>query len=209
MRTLFRTLIAAGAVAGLLPIVAAPVASAHAEQPAAQLSVTLANSEKTVKAGDRITYTGHVKNLGATEAKVTVVLDAPGYVELGAASGAEVDKNTATWTPTIAPGGDSTFTIPAAVGKIPSAERRVTTLASVYVGEDKTPIVRTADASHIQGVKDTPGGTATAPHSQKSTPMALPWVVAGTVLLLLVVVAAALLLILRRRRRLRRSTRLG
>jgi hypothetical protein len=203
MPTLLRTLLTTGATA-LLLVAGAAVPSARADEPAAQLSITLTNSEKTVKAGDEVTYTGRVKNLGASEAAVRIVLETPGYVELGTADGATIDENTATWTPTIAPGTETTFTIPAKVGKIPSTERRVTTLASVYAGEGTTPIVRTADAGFIDGVTDTPGGKEAPADAGKNAPVALPWIVVGVVVLVLLAGAAALLLIVRGRRRRRR-----
>lgn len=98
-------------------------------------------------------------------------------------------------------------TIPATVGKIPSTERRVTTLASVYAGESKTPIVRTANASFIDGVEDSPGSKTATADSQKSTSSAFPWIIAGVVVLLILVAGAAVLVVLRsRRRRLRRGS---
>ncbi|GAA2054445.1 DUF11 domain-containing protein [Leifsonia soli] len=210
MRTLLRTLLTIGVVAAVLAAAMTTAPSVRADEPAAQLSITLTNSERTVKAGDAVTYTGHVKNLGGTEAAVTIVLESPGYVDLGTAAGAKVEKHMASWTPSIAPGADHTFTIPATIGKIPATERRVTTLASVYAGEDKTPIVRTAAASFIDGVKDVPDNRAVSAQSERNTLVALPWVIGGAVVLLAIVAAVVLLLILRgRRKHRRRGTPLG
>jgi len=206
MRTLARTLFGAGVALALITATLVATAPAHAEEAAPQLSITLTNSEKTVKPGDQVTLKGQLKNLGAAEQAVSVVLSAPSYVGFEAANGAEVDKNTATWKPTIAPGADSTFTIRATIGKIPSTERRVTTLASVYVGDNPAPIVRTANASFIEGVKDTPGGKATTTAARKAVPDALPWIVGGVVLLVAVLAAAVLLALRTRRNRVRRRT---
>ncbi|MGJ4845267.1 hypothetical protein [Leifsonia sp. Le1] len=205
MRTISRTLLATAIAVALLPTAVIPTSPARAEEPAAQLSVTLTNSEKTVTTGDKVTYTGHVKNLGAAEAAVTIALEAPGYLELGATTGATVDKNTATWTPTIAPGADNSFTISATIGKIPSTERRVTAVASVYVGDGKKPVVRTADASFIQGVKDTPHQKPARAAATRSAPTVLPWIIGGGILLV-IIAAAAIVLTVRNRTRPRRGT---
>lgn len=176
-----------------------PTAAALAVAPAAQLSVTLTSSEKTVDSGDTITYTGHVENLGTEDAAVKIVLSAPAYVELADTSGADVDKSTATWTPTIAAGEEASFSIDATIGTIPDTERRVTTLASVYQGDDPAPLVRTADARFITGVNDTPDGSS-QPSTQDASPGAfqLLWIL-GAVIVAATVVTAVILV--RRRRR--------
>lgn len=186
-------------IAGLLLL---GVPAAHADAPPAQLSVTLKNSEKTVTTGDKVTYTGKVANLGDNGADLKVVLQAPAYVKLTKAGGAKVEKNEATWTTTIAPGKTASFTAEASIGSIPRNERRVTTLASVYVGGGAAPIVRTANASFIAGVADTPGGKAThtpvASSSGSASAATWAWLVGAAVLVILVI--AAVILLIRGRR---------
>lgn len=198
-------------VAGMILAVAvAPPAMAEdGAAPAAQLSVTLTSNQKTVTAGDAITYTGTLKNLGASDTDVTIDMDAPAYVKLGTSRGAKVEKNDATWTATVMPGKTKQFVIKATIGKIPHTERRVTTVASVYVGDAQAPIVRTADASFIKGVNDTPGAQPTSTPTASSsgaTASALPWIIAGGILILLLAAAAVILVVARNRRRPRRST---
>jgi hypothetical protein len=201
----------AAIVAGIiLAVTVAPPAMAEdSAAPAAQLSVTLTSTQKTVTAGDKITYTGRLQNLGASDTDVTIDMDAPAYVKLGKSTGAKVDKSDAKWTATLAPGKTKTFVIKASIGKIPSSERRVTTVASVYVGDAKAPIVRTADASFIKGVDDTPGAQPTSTPSASSTSAAtsvLPWIIAGGILILLLAAAAVILVVRRNRRRQQRSS---
>lgn len=195
------------ATATVLAVVAITLAFAPAAAiaaPAAQLSVTLTNSQKTVTAGDKVIFTGKVKNLGVANTDVKVVLAAPAYVTLGMSDDARVQKNDATWTTSIGAGKTSKFTIHATIGKIPNTERRVTTLASVYVGDNASPVVRTANASFITGVKDTPGGKVTttpATAHRSDTPIALvPWLIAGGVLVVLFIAAVIFLRVRRRQR---------
>ncbi|MBN9629456.1 MAG: hypothetical protein J0I18_02425, partial [Actinobacteria bacterium] len=95
-------------------------------------------------------------------------------------------------------------TVSATVGTIPATERRVTVVASVYVGDDSSPTVRTATAGFIHGVKDTPertpGPTAASP---PSVPTVLPWIVVGGILLVLIAAAAIVLGVRRAQRRVR------
>jgi hypothetical protein len=191
--TAFATAVAAAVV---------PVAPAAGEPtpPAAQLSITLTSNEKTVTSGDEITYTGRVENLGDSGAHLRIVLDAPDYVALADAEGAAVHGHQATWTTRVGSGATARFRIAASIHKIPRSERRVTTLASAYVGDAATPVVRTAVASFIAGVEDTPGGTArVTPAPAKPPASPLPWAIGGGVVLLVLIVLAAVLVARRRR----------
>lgn len=197
----------AALIAAALLTAAAPMTEPAA--PAAQLSVTLDSKTKTVSSGDTVAYTGRVKNLADTDADVKIVVDAPAYVTLRGGKGGTIDKNQATWTTTVRPGADASFTVDGKIGKIPTTERRVTTLASVYVGDTPSPVVRTAAATFIDGVDDTPGGKAKGKPAAASSgaPAAiLWWGIAGAVLLLLVIAGVVIIVVVRRRRRRPRRT---
>jgi lipopolysaccharide export LptBFGC system permease protein LptF len=189
------------AVVAAVALVLMTVPAAAADEAAPQLSVTLTSDGKTVTSGDTVTYKGEVKNLGTSDTDVKIVLNAPKYVELGIAAHATVEKNDATWTTTIPAGKASGFTIKATIGTIPHTERRVTTLASVYVGDDASPVVRTADASFIKGVADGPGSTtATKADTSGAFPWHVLWAIASCVIVLLAI-AAILFFVLRNKRR--------
>jgi hypothetical protein len=211
--THFRHTILTGIAALALILVAAPSVSAEEVAPAAQLSVTLTSSAETVTAGDVIAYTGEVKNLGAAEAVVTVVVESPAFLTLGAAEGATIEGNKASWPVTLAPGAAQSVEIDATVGEIPETEKRVTTLASVYVGDDASPIVRTASASFIAGVDDSPakesdkGSTDTSDAGDSGDSSALPWIIAAVVAVLLAAAVVACIVFLRRKNRSNRSAR--
>jgi hypothetical protein len=189
--TRFRHTILSALAAAALVFVAAPAATAEEVAPAAQLSVTLTSSPETVASGDSVDYTGEVKNLGAAEAVVTVVVETPAFLTLGAAEGATVEGNKASWPVTLAPGAAQAFEIDATIGEIPETEKRVTTLASVFVGDETSPIVRTASASFIDGVDDAPAAKSdkgSADKKNSSAASALPWIITAVVVVL---VAAA------------------
>jgi hypothetical protein len=208
--THFRHTILTGIAALALIFVAAPSVSAEEVAPAAQLSVTLTSSAETVTAGDVIAYTGEVKNLGAAEAVVTVVVESPAFLTLGAAEGATIEGNKASWPVTLAPGAAQSVEVDATVGEIPETEKRVTTLASVYVGDDASPIVRTASASFIAGVDDSPAGESgkgSTDTSDSGDSSALPWIIAAVVAVLLAAAVVAYIVFVRRKNRSARSNR--
>lgn len=196
----FRHIVLSALAALALVFVVAPAAMAEQVAPAAQLSVTLTSSAETVTAGDSVEYTGEVKNLADAEAVVTVVVETPAFLTLGAAEGATTEGNKASWPVTLAPGAAQAFSVEATVGEIPETEKRVTTLASVFVGDDTAPIVRTASASFIEGIDDSPAGDATtgqAKSSESGDASALPWAIGGIVAVLIVAAAVVYLVFFR------------
>ena len=153
-------LISAAALSGLIAFAAAPAASA-----APEMSVTISDDVTTVKAGEALTYTTTVENMGADPVDVKVVVSVPSYLSIGDAGGGAVEKNATTWTITVAPHEKSSVKLAGKIGTIPKSEVRVTAVASVYVGDAASPLVRSADADHIQGVADTPSPRASASSS--------------------------------------------
>jgi hypothetical protein len=208
--THFRHTILTALAAVALVFAVTPAATAEEVAPAAQLSVTLTSSAETVAAGDSVAYTGEVKNLGAAEAVVTVVVETPAFLTLGAAEGATIEGTKASWPVTLAPGAAQAFAIDATIGEIPDTEKRVTTLASVFVGNDASPIVRTASASFIAGVDDSPAGKSdkgSADTSDSTGASALPWIIAAVVVVLLAAAVVAYLVFFRRKDRANRADR--
>lgn len=128
-------------------------AAAAAEQPDAQLSITLDSGVDAVADGDALTYTTQIRNSGGAM-NARVVLTPPAYIALGETDGATVEQNAATWQVLLAADSTTTLEIPAAVTQIPGDEVRATALVSVYIGDSTAPLIRTAAADPIAGVDD-------------------------------------------------------
>ncbi|MDP3951828.1 hypothetical protein [Microbacterium sp.] len=178
-------------VVGVMLPLALSFGAAAAAPPDAQLAITLTNGVETVADGDAVMYTAEIRNSGST-VNARVVLAPPAYVTLGAAEGATVEENEATWSLPLDSGSTTTLEIPARFAEIPEGEVRATALVSVYIGDSAAPLIRTAVANNIEGVDD----------EQVVAPAAgtlLLWVGIGAVLVL--AAAAVILLVLRSRRK--------
>ena len=190
----FALLLAASLV--IAPTAAAPQA---ADTPAApQLSVTMSNGTETVHRGEIVTYATTVTNSGTNAVLTRVVAELPDYLTANSAKDGDLTSHAASWTETIEPGAKKTFRVSASVGTIPKRDVRVTALASVYLGNEKSPLIRTADADRIPGVADGPSkipGLAT-PSSTTHILLDIGALVAGVVAL-----GVGIMLVLRRRRR--------
>lgn len=204
--TLLRTVgLAAAAALGIL-IGPAPASAASA---APEMSVTISDGVKTVKPGMDVTYTTKVANLGADPVDAKIVVAVPSSVEIGDAGTGTVDKQTVTWTATVAAHQTSDLKLTATIGDIPKDDVRVTAVASVYVdGVEPSPLIRSADADRIQGVADTPAPTASsasATASHGSATGTIVTVIVIVLVVLLVAASAAALVIVRKRRAIRRA----
>lgn len=141
--------------------VASASAGANTEVvPPPLLSIAVDGANEQVESGDEVTYTAILENLGTASVAATVVLTVPSYLTLGSGSDAAVEDSDATWVTELASGARAEFVIDAVIGEIPQAERRVTTVVSVFAGDPAALIVRTADAANIVGVEDTPNEVA-------------------------------------------------
>lgn len=174
--------------AAIIAVTALPALVLAMGQPAAaastdvRLSITLSTGAESVSDGDVLTYTAEIRNTGATVG-ARIVLSPPAYVTLEEADGAVVLENEATWSTALPGGATTTFEIPAKVGEVPSDEVRVTALASVYVGDSSSPIIRTAVADRIEGVADE------QVVASSDSPSILLWAGAGLVVSLAAVAA--------------------
>jgi len=181
-----------------VPLAAVPLVPAAADTPAApQLSVTMSNGTEVVHRGQTVTYATTVTNSGSDAVLTRVVADLPDYLTANSAKGAELTPHAARWTETLEPGAKKTFRVSASVGAIPKRDVRVTALASVYLGEEKSPLIRTADADRIPGVADAP--TEIPGVTTVVAPRILLTV--GGLVVGLALLAAALIVVVRRRRR--------
>lgn len=156
------------------------------------LSIAVNNSVGEVRSGDAVSYVAVLENLGSTSVEATVTVSVPSYVAIDAesAGSAVVEGDEATWTRTVEAGRRAEFTIDATIGTIPTSERRVTTLVSVFVGDPAKLVVRTADAAKIVGVEDLPNDVAEQVAVDAAVADARPWLIGGAV------VAAALFAVL-------------
>lgn len=127
------------------------------------LSIHIDDSVTEADAAQELVYTAQLRNTGATTVDATVVVTVPDYLEVTSVEGSDaegvIDGGTATWPASVGPGETITFVTAALVGTIPSEERRVTTIVSVYLptpnGEDRgAPLIRSADSNRIVGIDD-------------------------------------------------------
>jgi hypothetical protein len=150
--------------AALLPITAtvslvslAPTARAATSQaaPPPGLSVTISDATAQTASKATLTYTSTLTNAGTRPVTAQLVLAIPSYASYAQATGATVNKQTATWPVTVAAGKAVTKRAAVTIGTIPKGEVRVTTLISVYLpGHPPTLLIRSAEANRIQGVTD-------------------------------------------------------
>jgi hypothetical protein len=170
------------------------------------LSITLDSPEGEVASGDELSYTATLANLGDGGFSGTVEVEAPSFVLVETADGADVSENVAVWQVDLSGVSTASFDFTVAVGEIPSDITRVTTLVSVYQPGADSPIVRTAHAARIEGVAEVPGNGVTPAPSDDPNGIGAGgnswgWILAGIAALMIVgVIVTATLLFLRRRR---------
>lgn len=127
------------------------------------LSIRIDDGATEIGPTQELVYTSELRNAGAAAVEATVVVAVPDYLEITSVDGSDVegtvDGGTASWPVSVGPGETMTFMTTAFVGTIPAEERRVTTLASVYLGTPHTddggaPLIRSADSDRIFGIDD-------------------------------------------------------
>lgn len=190
-----------GAVAGaLLAALLAVVSPAPAEAATpAGLSVSIHAGSGEVHPGDRLTYTATVRNEGTTPIAGRLVITVPDFVRVSDAGDAERAGSDTTWAVTAPAGGSVTKKLTGVLDKIPKGQLRVTTLVSLYLGDDAQPTIRSADAATIAGVKDPAHAVGDSPAKPSAVPSPSPWIAVGAAAL--AIGAIAVWQLLRRRRR--------
>lgn len=188
------------AIAGFA-LVVAPVAatSAAADEPAAQLSIAIDNDRESVEAGDELTYTLTVQNLGANPVTdLTVTQSMPAGLEFGAAdTGGTSAAGEVTWLLSIEADSEVTVQTTMTVAETPATMLRLASIACAGAAVDAPPVVCATDSDQL------PAGAAMQAQqaeSQDAGPPVLLWgaVAVGGFLVLASFLTFALL---RRRRR--------
>jgi hypothetical protein len=154
---LLRIITAVG-VAGFVS--AAPAAAApNSTGPAAtRLSISVSDGVSQVADRTSVSYVATVVNDGADTVEGRLVLEVPAFVHYGRARAAKVTKQVASWAVRVPPNSKVTRRLAARIGTIPSAQLRVTSLASLFLGPvTAAPAIRAADSDRIAGVVDPPG----------------------------------------------------
>lgn len=121
-----------------------------------------------------------------------VVLEPPAYVTLETVEqDGTLDEGGATWSLALAAGETMTLEATASVGEIPADAARATALISLYVGDETSPLVRSASADVIAGVDD---------EQKVATTSVPPYAMIGGVAAALAVGIVAVIVLTRRRR---------
>jgi hypothetical protein len=188
--------------------------AARAETPPPGLSIAIDNGAEQTRPNTDVSYKTTLTNDGTGPVTAVIVVTVPRFASIDKAVDGTIDGVDATWKVTVAPGQQQVLSASAHIGSIPEDQYRVTTLASVYLGDTVAgaPLIRSADTDKIPGVTDPVVGAGSpkpqpAPateHSAAATPAwVLPSVVGGVIALLVV---GTLLIIMRTRRRRRRAS---
>lgn len=153
----------------MVALAAAVSTAPAAAAPAANLSITLTDAAQQVTSEQDVTYVATVTNGGGERFAGRLVVDLPAYARVDDAHRGRVGKHAVTWNVRIAAGKSISRTVDVHLGRIPKGDVRVTTLASLFQqGGSKTlPLIRTADADRIAGVKDPARTITSAPGAAK------------------------------------------
>jgi hypothetical protein len=129
-----------------------------------KLSITVTDDATLIHPKSATEYSTTVTNQGSRPVRGTLVLTTPDYIRYAHVRGnGRITKGDVRWKITVGAGRTVTERVNVRVRSIPKSAVRVTTLASFYLGAvTGTPVIRTADADRIPGVKD-PAPVA-APH---------------------------------------------
>jgi len=157
-------------------LVVAPVAAADAATPAG-LSVSIHEGSGEVHSGDRLTYTATVRNEGTSPVDGRLVVTVPDFLSVDDAKGADRAGSDTSWTVTVPAGGSVSKKLTGVVARIPKGQLRITTLVSLYLGDETRPTIRSADAATIAGVSDPAHAVGDRPDTSTAVP--LPGVLLG------------------------------
>jgi hypothetical protein len=184
--------------------------AARAETPPPGLSIAIDNGADQTRANTDVSYRTTLANDGTSPVTAVIVVTVPPFASIEKAGDGTVDGIDATWKVTVDPGQKEVVSTSAHIGSIPEGQYRVTTLASVYLGDTAAgaPLIRSADTDKIPGVTD-PVVAASSPKPQPAPSKAdsataafawvLPTLIGGSIGLL--VVAAIIIMWAKRRQR--------
>lgn len=173
------------------------------------LSVHIDDSVTEVEPAQEVVYSSELRNSGPAAIEATVVVTVPDYLEVTSVAGDDVegsiDDGTVSWAVSVDPGDTVALVTTARVGTIPTGERRVTTIVSVYLGPPTTedrgaPLIRSADSNRIVGVDDSGLRTDVSTVQSSDTPAVTILLVSAGGVCVLLCAAAVFFLQYRRRR---------
>ena len=198
-----------------IPSVLIGAGAARAETPPPGLSIAIDNGAEQTRPNTDVRYRTTLANDGTGPVTAVIVVTVPLFASIEKAGDGTVDGVDATWKVTVDPGQKKVVSTSAHIGRIPEDQYRVTTLASVYLGDTVAgaPLIRSADTDKIPGVKD-PVVAASSPKPQPApttgrSDLAAPaWVLSTAVggAIGLLVVGALIIIIVRTKRRRRRAS---
>jgi hypothetical protein len=181
-------------------LAAGPVSTADAAVPTG-LSVSIQNDHAEVHSGDRVVYTATLRNDGTNAVDGRLVITVPAFIHVTGAEGADRTGLDASWTVTVPAGERVTKKLTGTLDDIPKGQVRVTTLVGLYLGDAAQPVIRSADAAAIAGVKD-PAHAVNDQAPRTDAPAASwIWVGLGIAAVVLLAAIAAGWLVWRRGRR--------
>lgn len=184
---------------------AAPTDPATATESAAapQLSIEIDNGKTSVLAGDTLTYTITLQNLGTTDISgLQITQTVPAGLLFGAAdNGGTVQDGAVSWTLDLPSTAASTLQTTMTVTDTPAELLRLASVACATVDGTDAPLVCASHSDQLpagaaaESAASNAAG-ATTPSTESSSPR---WAIIGGVILVLLVGAGAALLIRRRR----------
>jgi hypothetical protein len=121
-----------------------------------KLSITVTDEATLIHPKSATEYSATVTNQGSRSVRGTLVLTTPDYIRYAHVRGnGKITNGDVRWKIAVGAGQAVTERVTVRVRTIPKSAVRVTTLASFYLGGvTGTPVIRTADADRIPGVKD-------------------------------------------------------
>lgn len=192
-----RAAVAGAVLATLLAV--GPAVAAEAAAPAG-LSVSIRAGNSEVRSGDRLAYTATVTNEGTSTVEGRLVITVPDFVRVVDAEGSDRSGADTSWAVTVPAGGSVSKKLIGVVDRIPEGQLRVTTLASLYLGDAPQPTIRSADAAAIEGVKDPAHAVGDQPAKPAAAPVPIIWICLGLVAVGAIATISARQFFLRRRR---------
>lgn len=160
------------AVIGLLGVFSAGPAPVT---PGPQLSIAIDNGRTSTAAGDSLTYTIDIRNLGTTEvSQLGVTQSVPaGLTFESADSAGSAAAEVVTWRIDLKPSATATVHSTMTVGATPADLLRLATVACARMSSDDPPIVCAAHSDQL------PAGAAAAARAQSRTAASPSWTDSG------------------------------